>query len=156
MSRVLAGRKVTSIEVLERVADGCQMPSDARTELGLAPQMSTRSIAGVPTADPAAVRTQSWREDLGGVATLWDCEPNRRNPSRLAFSAAGYMTPALRWFAAGDAGPLDQAGRRAIGQPDVDTIREMTARSASWTTISAVGMRATTSPDTSLRMWRHC
>jgi transcriptional regulator with XRE-family HTH domain len=50
VSRIIAGRKVTSIDVLERIADGCDMPDDARTTLGLATrQLPYRS-------DPAANR----------------------------------------------------------------------------------------------------
>jgi len=43
-----------------------------------------------------------------------------------AFSAAGYTLPALRWFTSGDGAPLARNGDRAVEQPDVDTIREMT------------------------------
>ena len=40
VSRIMAGRKVTSIDVLERIADGCRMPDQARTTMGLAPRQA--------------------------------------------------------------------------------------------------------------------
>src|SRR5205085_4871727 len=43
------------------------------------------------------------------------------------FSATGYTVLALRWLLSGDRLPTAQSGRRRVGQPDVDTIREMTA-----------------------------
>src|SRR5262245_11476801 len=42
------------------------------------------------------------------------------------FSAAGFTLPALRWFTTDGEITLAKTGKRAVGQPDVDMIREMT------------------------------
>jgi len=125
VSRVIRGRAVTSIEVLERIADGCALPDDARAAMGLAPRG-----CGPPAsadADRAVAAPGSWRDDLDNLAMLWRGDVNRRDVVRQAFSVAGYTVPALRWFTATDPGPVAQAGERPIGSPDVATIREMTA-----------------------------
>ncbi|QOC94839.1 helix-turn-helix domain-containing protein [Micromonospora craniellae] len=127
VSRIMAGRKVTSIEVLERIADGCRMPDHARTTLGLAPKQA------VPPTDPGR-RTPSeppgirtWQEDVHSAAELWRGDVNRRDVLRqVAFSSAGYTLPALRWFTAPDPAPVTQPGRSTVGQPEIDTIRAMT------------------------------
>ena len=46
---------------------------------------------------------------------------------QVAFSSAGYTLPALRWFTAPASTTVTHSGSRSVGQPDIDTIREMTA-----------------------------
>ncbi|WLS46763.1 helix-turn-helix transcriptional regulator [Micromonospora profundi] len=131
VSRIIAGRKVTSIDVLERIADGCGMPDESRMTLGLAPrQLSYRA----DMADHRNTRhsdlpaNRSWREDVRAAAQLWEGDVNRRELLRqTVFSSAAYTLPALRWFTATGTQPVTQEGRRTVGQPDIDTIREMTA-----------------------------
>ncbi|WP_346534612.1 helix-turn-helix domain-containing protein [Micromonospora sp. DPT] len=131
VSRVMAGRKVTSIDVLERIADGCRMPDQARMALGLAPQdpsclLGMASPAGQRQSDQPVYR--SWREDVRAAVQLWEGDVNRRDVIRqVAFTSAGYTLPALRWFTAPAAPAVEQGGRRVVGQPDIDTIREMTS-----------------------------
>ncbi|MEU5907509.1 helix-turn-helix domain-containing protein [Micromonospora sp. NPDC047467] len=131
VSRVMAGRKVTSIDVLERVADGLRMPDEARMALGLAPKdhschldmalPSRQRQSGLPN-------NRSWREDVRAAAQLWEGDVNRRDVIRqVAFTSAGYTLPALRWFTAPATRAVEQAGSRTVGQPDIETIREMTA-----------------------------
>ncbi|MFX0591258.1 helix-turn-helix domain-containing protein [Melissospora conviva] len=130
VSRIMAGRKVTSIDVLERIADGCQMPDQARTAMGLAPrQTAPWADPGRPTpgrsSEPPANRT--WQDDVRSAAELWRGDVNRRDVLRqVAFSSAGYTLPALRWFTAPGPAPVKQPGRSAVGQPEIDTIRAMT------------------------------
>ncbi len=62
VSRVIAGRKVTSIEVLERIADGCVMPDGARRDIGLATRDPGNPTAPAPSA---GIAQQSWRDDGG-------------------------------------------------------------------------------------------
>lgn len=59
VSRIMAGRKVTSIDVLERIADGCRMPDHARTAMGLAPRQAAPPAdpAGSPPVGPASCRS---------------------------------------------------------------------------------------------------
>lgn len=131
VSRIIAGRRVTSIEVLERIASGCGMPDEARMTLGLAPLQRARH------PDMAAHRhdrhrdlpaNRSWHEDVRAAAQLWDGDVNRRKLLRqTVFSSAAYTLPALRWFTATSPQSVAQEGRRTVGQPDIDTIREMTA-----------------------------
>ncbi|WP_091201912.1 helix-turn-helix domain-containing protein [Micromonospora narathiwatensis] len=131
VSRIMAGRKVTSIDVLERIADGCRMPDHARTAMGLAPRQAA------PPADPGRLTpsrpselpvNRTWQDDVRSAAELWRGDVNRRDVLRqVGFSSAGYTLPALRWFTAPDPAPVTQPGRSAVGQPEIDTIRAMTA-----------------------------
>ncbi|MEV1145278.1 helix-turn-helix transcriptional regulator [Micromonospora sp. NPDC049799] len=131
VSRIIAGRRVTSIDVLERIANGCGMPDEARMALGLAP----RQRAHLPdTADNPRSRhidapaNRSWRDDVRAAAQLWEGDVNRREMLRqTVFSSTAYTLPALRWFTATMSQPVEQEGHRAVGQPDIDTIRQMTA-----------------------------
>jgi len=43
-----------------------------------------------------------------------------------AFSAAGFTLAALRWFSGDREAATAKAGTRAVGQPDIDMIHEMT------------------------------
>ncbi|MEU0550508.1 helix-turn-helix transcriptional regulator [Micromonospora sp. NPDC005979] len=128
VSRIIAGRKVTSIDVLERIADGCRMPDQARTTMGLAPLQTAApsSLDRRTPSEPPATRT--WQEDVHSATELWGGDVNRRDVLRqVAFSSAGYTLPALRWFTAPGPAPVTQPGRRTVGQPEIDTIRAMTA-----------------------------
>ncbi|GAB3087061.1 helix-turn-helix domain-containing protein [Micromonospora schwarzwaldensis] len=131
VSRIMAGRKVTSIDVLERIADGCRMPDQARIVMGLAPQQATvpsppaHLTPGRPSESPT---TRTWHDDVRSAIELWRGDVNRRDVLRqVAFNSAGYTLPALRWFTAPDPAPVTQPGRNAVGQPQIDTIRAMTA-----------------------------
>ncbi|MFG1893319.1 helix-turn-helix domain-containing protein [Micromonospora zamorensis] len=127
VSRIMAGRKVTSIDVLERIADGCRMPDQARTTMGLAPRQ-TAPPTGPDRRTPSEPVHRTWQEDVRSAAELWRGDVNRRDVLRqVAFSSAGYTLPALRWFTAPDPAPVTQPGRNTVGQPEIDTIRAMTA-----------------------------
>ncbi|MFE9960595.1 helix-turn-helix domain-containing protein [Micromonospora sp. NPDC005299] len=130
VSRVMAGRKITSIEVLERVADGLDMPDESRMALGLAPARWPCHQGMARTAAPRQSDTpvdRCWRDDLRAAVEIWESDVNRRDMIRQAtFASAGYTLPALRWFTAPLRQPVNTSGRRAVGQPDIDTIREMT------------------------------
>lgn len=129
VSRVMAGRKVTSIEVLERIANGCEMPDDARTALGLAPRNipCRRDMASMPVQRQSGLPIdRSWRKDVSAAAQLWEGDVKRREVIRqVAFSSAGYTLPALRWFTAPAPRAVEQSGSRTVGQPDIETIREV-------------------------------
>ncbi|MEU8422708.1 helix-turn-helix domain-containing protein [Micromonospora sp. NPDC048835] len=127
VSRIMAGRKVTSIDVLERIADGCRMPDQARTTMGLAPRQAAPPT-GPDRRTPSEPVHRTWQEDVRSAAELWRGDVNRRDVLRqVAFSSAGYTLPALRWFTAPDPTPVTQPGRNTVGQPEIDTIRAMTA-----------------------------
>jgi transcriptional regulator with XRE-family HTH domain len=130
VSRIMSGRRVLVIDVLERIADGYAMPDPARAAMGLAGRyMSYAPAIAAPGSHrdsdlPASV---SWREGVTNVVEFWRGDVERRDVLRsAAFSAAGYTLPALRWFTSGGGAPLARNGDRAVGQPDVDTVREMT------------------------------
>jgi transcriptional regulator with XRE-family HTH domain len=57
VSEILKGnRQVTALEVFERIADGLNMPDDARVTLGLAPKRGGRAAAGLlPSSEIAHV-----------------------------------------------------------------------------------------------------
>ncbi|MGW9196587.1 helix-turn-helix domain-containing protein [Micromonospora chersina] len=129
VSRVMAGRKITSIEVLERVADGLDMPAEARMALGLAPARQPCHQGMAHTAAPRQGDTpvdRCWRDDLRAAVEIRESDVNRRDMIRqAAFASAGYTLPALRWFTAPLRPPVNTSGRRAVGQADIDAIREM-------------------------------
>ncbi|GIG92929.1 helix-turn-helix domain-containing protein [Plantactinospora endophytica] len=131
VSRIMSGRKVTSIEVLERIADGCNMPDEARMTMGLAPKGN--SCLPATSSDPEEKQAehgpgQSWQASVRNCLELWRGDVNRRDLlRRTAFSSAGYTLPALRWFTAPDPPPLARDGSRSVGQPEVETVRELTA-----------------------------
>jgi tetratricopeptide (TPR) repeat protein len=131
VSRVMAGRKVASIDVLERIADGCRMPDEARMAMGLAPQ---RRPCHQDMASPARRRqsdlgvNRSWHENVSAAAQLWEGDVNRRNVIRqAAFSSAAYTVPALRWLTAPEPQAVTRSGLQDVRQSDIDTIREMAA-----------------------------
>ncbi|MCI4065118.1 helix-turn-helix domain-containing protein [Micromonospora sp. R77] len=129
VSRVMAGRKVTSIEVLERIADGLDMPDESRMTLGLAPTRRPCHHDMVHTGQQRQSDTpvdRCWRDDLRAAVRLWEGDVNRRELIRqTAFASAAYTLPALRWFTAPTGEPVSRSGRRTVGQPDIDTIREL-------------------------------
>lgn len=104
ISRIIAGRKVTSIDVLERIADGCGIPDESRMTLGLAPRRQTYrpDMAGRLRSRQSDVpANRSWREAVRAAAQLWEGDVNRRDMLRqTVFSFAAYTLPALRWFTA--------------------------------------------------------
>ncbi len=119
VSRVVAGRKITSIDVLERIADGLDMPDDARNAMGLAGQAAVRGAN--------LWRAELWHESRSG-ADLWRGDVNRREVLQQAvFSSAAYPVAALRWLTGSPGGGASSVGSRAVGQPEVETIREVTA-----------------------------
>jgi transcriptional regulator with XRE-family HTH domain/tetratricopeptide (TPR) repeat protein len=130
VSRVMAGRRVSSIDVLERVADGCRMPDQARMAMGLAPtgRLYQRDMAtGREKQQAEGQACRSWPDLLRSCTELWRGDVNRREILRqTAFSSAGYTLPALLWFATPDPAPVTHAGSRAVGEPEIETIREMT------------------------------
>ncbi|WP_422733237.1 helix-turn-helix domain-containing protein [Micromonospora sp. WMMD558] len=131
VSRVVAGRKISSIEVLERIATGLEMPDESRVALGLAPTRWPCHHDMARTAEQRQSDTpvdRCWRDDLRAAVRLWEGDVNRRDMVRqTAFASASYTLPALRWFTAPSGPPVNTSGRRAVGQPDIDTIREMSA-----------------------------
>jgi transcriptional regulator with XRE-family HTH domain len=128
VSRVIAGRQVTAIDVLERIADGLAMPDGTRLALGLAPHRPTgeQSVSGAQGGTSPA--PGSWQCAVARAVEFWRGDVQRRDALRCgAFSATGYTLPALRWFTTDRDVPRATTGARAVGQPDVDMIREMTA-----------------------------
>lgn len=129
VSRVMAGRKITSIDVLQRIADGLAMPDESRMTLGLAPTRWPCHPDMASTTHHGHTRTpveHSWRDDLRAAVRLWEGDVNRREMIRqVAFTSAGYTLPALHWFTSPHGQPVAASGGRTVGQPDIETIREM-------------------------------
>jgi hypothetical protein len=125
VSRIIGGRRVMAIDVLERIAEGCAMPDRARTTLGLAPSGSGPGSA--ESINAGAAISGSWQDGVAHVVEFWRGDVERREVLRFgAFSAAGYTLPALRWFTVDGHADLAKTGDRPVGQPDIDMIREMT------------------------------
>jgi hypothetical protein len=80
VSEIIAGtRKVTTLELFERIADGVQMPDDARMLLGLAPQdpagldhLSASGRAELIAVYPSQSAALSEIRDLAGKAGVVD------------------------------------------------------------------------------------
>ncbi len=68
-----------------------------------------------------------WRLGVDVATELWRGDMQRRHLLRgLGFSAAAYLTPAMRWLTS----PLDERpsgdGQRLVGEPDIEMIRRIT------------------------------
>ena len=131
VSRIIAGRKVIAIDLLERIADGCAMPDAARWAMGLAGRERAYppDMAGPPGRRHSDVPSDgAWQAGVDHAVEFWRGDVQRRDVLRnSAFSAAGYTLPALRWFTpAAASAATTGSGRRVVGLPDVATIREMT------------------------------
>jgi hypothetical protein len=63
VSRIMAGRKVMAIDVLERIADGCAMPDHARTSLGLAARGGLDTVALAIAAGQSSTRVDHGSSD---------------------------------------------------------------------------------------------
>jgi transcriptional regulator with XRE-family HTH domain len=131
VSRIMAGRKVASIDVLERIADGLNMPNRCRHSLGLAGRDGSPQFVddlGPIHPGPGISGPRSWHEVVNGAVEMWRRDVNRRDVLRqAAFSPVAYAVPALRWFTSSTDEPVVGEGHRLVGPPDVDTIREVTS-----------------------------
>lgn len=92
-------RKISTIEVLERIADGLAIPDHARMRLGLAPtsqRLSTPpgqrydAASAIPAVEPGqvspgTVAPSDWRDEC--------CEVVQRPPAALGFAAPRSPTP---------------------------------------------------------------
>jgi hypothetical protein len=69
-----------------------------------------------------------WRHGVEVAAELWRGDMQRRDLLQgVGFSAAAFLAPTVRWLTA----PLDDRpvgqGARLVGQPDVETVRQITS-----------------------------
>ncbi|MFJ8578508.1 helix-turn-helix domain-containing protein [Micromonospora sp. NPDC093277] len=69
-----------------------------------------------------------WRQGVAVAVELWQGDMQRRNILRaVGFSAAAFVTPAMRWLVS----PMDEQtsgdGERLIGEPDIEMIKRITA-----------------------------
>jgi transcriptional regulator with XRE-family HTH domain len=69
-----------------------------------------------------------WRHGVDIATELWRADTQRRHVLRgIGFNPAAYLTPAVRWLTS----PLDEqpssSGEHSVGQPEVDTVRRITA-----------------------------
>ncbi|GII22840.1 helix-turn-helix domain-containing protein [Planosporangium mesophilum] len=69
-----------------------------------------------------------WRHGVAVAAELWQADMQRRDLlAGAAFSAAAFVTPALRWLTWRlDEEPVGR-GERVVGEPDVETVRQITS-----------------------------
>lgn len=69
-----------------------------------------------------------WRHGTELAAGLWRGDVHRgHDPQRLAFRAAAYLPPAMRWLTASFDDRPAGTGDRLVGRPDVETVRRVTA-----------------------------
>lgn len=83
------------------------------------------AVSGAPTGLEFA---PNWRRGIVVATELWLGDMQRRDVLRRAgFSAAAFVTPAMRWLTS----PLDEhpagEGNRLVGEPDIEMIRRITA-----------------------------
>ncbi|MEV4417635.1 helix-turn-helix transcriptional regulator [Catellatospora sp. NPDC049609] len=69
-----------------------------------------------------------WRQGVALAVDLWQEDVQRRKMLRaVGFSATAFMAPAMRWLVS----PMDERpsgdGDRLIGEPDVETVKRITA-----------------------------
>jgi hypothetical protein len=84
--------------------------------------------AAVSGAATALEFAPDWRQGVVVATELWLGDMQRRDVLRRAgFSAAAFITPAMRWLTS----PLDEhpagEGNRLVGEPDIEMIRRITA-----------------------------
>jgi hypothetical protein len=122
-------RKVTQLDVMERIAGGLQMPDHARVALGLAPVDGATIhlpavVTGPNVTDSALDYAPDLTTTLDTVEQLGRDDMNRRHFLRnAAFAAAAAVGPSRDWLLA----TLDEAtgARGRVSGAQVDAIRRM-------------------------------
>jgi transcriptional regulator with XRE-family HTH domain/tetratricopeptide (TPR) repeat protein len=120
-------RSVTHAEVFERVADGLELPDEARIALGVAPR--NRSLAEPANMVGTVIGLEFESTPMRGVESaveLWEADIGRRHVLDGAFVAAAFSTPVLRWLIQSPTSTIVAAdGARRVGLTDVAAIEEM-------------------------------
>jgi transcriptional regulator with XRE-family HTH domain len=121
-----AGSKRPSVQAAARLDEALGAGGNLATLVAARPVLPT--LDGSATFDDGGLEfPPDWRRGVDAAADLWRGVLLHRDLLRgTAFSAAAYLAPAVRWLTS----TLDDtpAGRgdRLVGQPDVDTIRQVT------------------------------
>ncbi|MFG3640086.1 helix-turn-helix domain-containing protein [Micromonospora sp. NPDC047762] len=91
VSRVIAGRKVTSIDVLERIADGCGMPDETRMSLGLA-VLTAEALVMEAHAHAAARDERACTTALHQAEQTLDRADRSSDPQWLGYFDEAYLS----------------------------------------------------------------
>jgi transcriptional regulator with XRE-family HTH domain len=91
------------------------------------PEVSAGNRSFGSPLPPGLEFAPDWRHGVDVAAGLWRGDMQRRHLlGGLGFSAAAYVTPAMRWLTS----PLDERpsgdGQRLVGEPDVEMVRRIT------------------------------
>ena len=120
---------------LSRWENGHRMPDAVHRQILRAvfgmtdDQLGFTSPAGNTTDHVVGlVFPDNWQAGITSAADLWQGDMDRRDFLRgSAFVSAAFSTPVLHFLVSGDdSSPASDVGNRLVGQPDVDSIREMT------------------------------
>jgi transcriptional regulator with XRE-family HTH domain len=120
---------------LSRWENGHRMPDAVHRQILRAvfgmtdDQLGFTSPAGNTTDHVVGlVFPDNWQAGITSAADLWQGDMDRRGFLRgSAFVSAAFSTPVLHFLVSGDdSSPSSDVGNRLVGQPDVDSIREMT------------------------------
>lgn len=122
VSHVMNGtRQISSIDVLERVADGLAMPDEARMVLGLAPRYQKRTEKNNPfDAYPVTVN--------GAIASLERLSAidgsGRAEALNMAFREAGFVIATRDWMVARMMGGQLPAQTDRVTSTDAISVRD--------------------------------
>jgi transcriptional regulator with XRE-family HTH domain len=120
----LGKQKISGAAVFARIADGLNMPDDARAYLGLAPRNhSIPEQATTPGTEYPATAEQA----LSALAGLWRADARQpRELMSLTSDAAAWNAAALSWLVApARSDAIAQAGPgRRVGQAEIRRVRD--------------------------------
>ena len=90
-------------------------------------ESSAAAVTSGPTVIPGLEFAADWQRGVAVATELWRDDMQRRDLLRgVGFSAAAYLSPAVRWLTA----PLDEqpssAGERLVGEPEIEAARRIT------------------------------
>lgn len=90
-------------------------------------EASAGTVNAGGTTIPGLEFAADWQRGVAVATELWRDDMQRRDLLRgVGFSAAAYLSPAVRWLTA----PLDEspasAGERLVGEPEIEAVRRVT------------------------------
>ncbi|WP_405103084.1 helix-turn-helix domain-containing protein [Micromonospora sp. NBC_01412] len=126
-----AGLKRPSPPVLALLETALDAGGELLTLASVVSADAGEALAAVATSGhttiPGLEFAEDWQRGVAVATELWREDMQRRDLLRgVAFSAAAYLSPAVRWLTA----PLDErpssAGERLVGEPEVEAVRRVT------------------------------
>ncbi|MGH3908109.1 MAG: hypothetical protein ACRDTE_28600, partial [Pseudonocardiaceae bacterium] len=125
VSQIVGGtRQISSIDVLERVADGLAMPDDARMVLGLAPRYREQTAKSSPF-DAYPVTINGAIISLGRLSAIDGS--GRAEALNLTFRKSGFVVATRNWMVARSAGGRPPLLPSLVTSADATSVRDVFA-----------------------------